>query len=238
MIPLLNKYRPGKKKKSPSHLNADAKPWKPSGTNSPSSRSTSSTSTSAMSSTSGTIDYELPPPSQRTFPKFKELNSELRRHIFSFLADAPLEDGTGRMAGSSLTSTLPFVNKEFRNLSLRDDYWEPALRRRINDKSSGMIWKDGLRRFLPLDHEAPPETERSRTAAEGSAARQVEASATVATTTPEIPRIIQSVKSHLQAQERDISYRELYMKVATTHIQFDAPIFIMPYPCQLGEMYG
>jgi hypothetical protein len=150
-------------------------------------------------------------PRVRTFPQFNELNGELRQHIFSFVADAPLE--YGRMSASSLTATLPFVCKEFWNWSVRDDYWEPALRRRLNDKSCGAIWKDGLRRLLPLEYEMPSADHRT-------------------------DDIINIVKSHLHEQQRDLSFRELYKKVATTHIQFDAPIFIMPYPCQLGEVYG
>lgn len=47
--------------------------------------------------------------------------------------------------------------------------------------------------------------------------------------------ILQSVQEELGGA---ITYREIYRKVFSNHIQFEAPVFIMPSPVEIGEIYG
>jgi len=72
-----------------------------------------------------------------------------------------------------------------------------------------MLWREALRQLLPPDYEILDEA------------------------SPE--EIIQAVREHLN---RALSYKALYKLVMTTHIQFDAPVFIMPCHLRIGEAYG
>jgi hypothetical protein len=248
---MLNKYRPGRKKPSSSNkLDAKAKPWNPS-SSSRTGRTYSTTVSNSSMSTMMIEQLDLP-----TFPQFNELNGELRQHILSFVAEAPLEGVTmiapnatqqnnrstaAAPAGAALTTTLPLVNKEFRRWSAQDEYWEPALRRRINDKSCGTIWTDGLRRLLPLGFEIPPPqplSNNTTTTATTSSNTTSNNNNNGDTTTRQGTDIIQVVRTHLHERRQDLTHKELYKKVVTTHLQFDAPIFIMPYTCSIGEVYG
>lgn len=147
-----------------------------------------------------------------TFPEFQQFDDDIRRLIVSFVADAPLEQSGGSATqlyshrSASLTSTLPLVNRDFYQYSALDFFWEPALKRQVNNGHHGSLWKDGLRRLLPEDHSVTDETD-----------------------------LIQAVCEHVNYS---LTFKEIYRKVFTSHIFFDAPVFIMPCRVRIGEPYG
>jgi hypothetical protein len=174
-----------------------------------------------------------------SFPQFYQLNEDIRKLILSFIADAPLEDKVPGPIGSggqphhgyrpgSLMSSIPLVNSEFHQLSNLDYFWEPILRRQIRHKDNGILWIEGLCRLLPPNH---PESIRRQQQQQQSTTTQSNVDDDTSNN-----RIITAVREHLQDQS--LSYKQIYMKVLTTHIQFDAPIFIMPCHLRFGEAYG
>jgi hypothetical protein len=155
-----------------------------------------------------------------SFPQFQSFSAEIRRLVLSFVADGPMEHKEPEALvhayrPGSLTSTIPLVNREFHLLSNHDDFWEPILKRQIVNKVNGMLWIEGLRRLLPLEHEFSV--------------------AHVVGRGPSPEEIIQAVCAHLN---RPLNYKQLYIKVFTTHVRFDAPVFVMPCHLRIGEAYG
>jgi hypothetical protein len=80
--------------------------------------------------------------SSSVFLPFAQLQYELKSHILSFVADAPLEKNNCPRA--TLTHTLPFVCKEFHAFAHHDDIWAEVLLRRIDKES---IWLNGLEKL-------------------------------------------------------------------------------------------
>lgn len=144
-----------------------------------------------------------------SFPQFEQFDDDIRKLILSFVAEAPSERRLGEYEQDSLTSTLPLVNKEFNRFAKMDYFWEPILKRQLSNKDHGMLWRDGLRRLLPLEHGMDDEESLKRT--------------------------VQVISEYFGYH---LGYREIYKKVLTSHIYFDAPIFLMPCQLQIGEIYG
>jgi hypothetical protein len=97
----------------------------------------------------------------KEFHQFSELNDDLCRTILSFVGDAPHEQRLPgplvyRYRPSSLTTSLPLVSKQFHSFTNLDDYWEPALLRQLK---KGTIWKEGLKRLLPPNHQGHQDAE-------------------------------------------------------------------------------
>jgi hypothetical protein len=163
-------------------------------------RGTRRTTKSAESSDS-TVDTDV----ADFFPQFAELSEDLCQLIFSFVADAPLEQRlpgpVARYKQASLTGYLPLVNKRFHHLSNLDYYWEPALMRQLQNK----VWREGLKRLLPDGVKVGNGTD-----------------------------LLSVVRQHIG---EEMSCKELYRTILTQHIQFTGPVFLMPCPLRLGEMY-
>lgn len=148
-----------------------------------------------------------------TFPHFAELHEDICRIIISFIADAPYEyEMTGRrrvqgyLPASSLTTTLPLVNKTFYHFTKDDGLWRSALLRQLAKAERNHIWKTGLRRLLPLDHPMD-----------------------------DTACLLEEVRNYLGDY---ITHKDIYIKVVTKHLKFEAPMFLMPCSVTLGEMYG
>lgn len=104
------------------------------------------------------------------FSSFPELHEDIMKLILSFVADAPLENWFSSgicpanhkpiPTNATLTQTLPFVNKAFRDFSLLDYFWEPALHRQLERQDSlRHHWESGLRRLLPPSFVIDDETD-------------------------------------------------------------------------------
>jgi len=83
-------------------------------------------------------------PDEKGFPQFILLGDDIIAHVLSFVADAPFENASGLDPNfvSTLTHSLPFVNKLFRRLLQRDEFWKDALIRRVLAEPS--LWYQGL----------------------------------------------------------------------------------------------
>jgi hypothetical protein len=157
-----------------------------------------------------------------TFPQFMQLQEEIRRHILLFVASGPMEHKvTGPLIHAyhpgALTSTLPLVNREFHRWSNLDYFWEPVMKRQIIHEFNGALWVEGLCRLLPPEHAL-------------SIAQSPYKHGLV--------RPEQVLAAVLQKLGETLTYKQLYQKVFNTHIQFDAPIFMMPCHLRIGESYG
>ena len=166
---------------------------------------------SASSSVTAMLINKLNLPS---FPHFEQFDDDIRKLILSFVAEAPFEQRLGEYQQVSLTSTLPLVSKEFSRFAVLDYYWEPVLRRQLAHEDHGMLWEEGLRRLLPSNQDVV----------------YVEDDESL-----EFEKVVREIKEQF---EYNLSYREIYRKVLTSHICFDAPVFMMPCHLQIGELYG
>jgi hypothetical protein len=169
------------------------------------------TSSSSAANTAMITELDL-----HSFPEFQRLDDDIRKIILSFVADAPSERSQSTLAAgfgplyshrsASLTATLPLVNRDFHRYASLDYFWEPALKRQVENEHHGSLWRDGLRRLLPEDYEVTDQMD-----------------------------LIQAVCGHLNPAR---GFKEIYRKVFTNHIFFDAPVFIMPCRVRIGEPYG
>lgn len=161
----------------------------------------------------GAVERDAKVVQEPKFPQFADLNDDIRRIILSFIADAPYEFELPRTRRTqnqyrpaTLTSTLPLVNKSFRELVDQDSYWREALLRQLANEERDHIWKAGLRRMLPLDHPLEEDTD-----------------------------LLEEVRKHLG---ESVGHKDIYRKIFTRHLKFEAPMFLMPCSVTLGEMYG
>jgi hypothetical protein len=150
-----------------------------------------------------------------TFKQFSELNEDLRRHVVSFVSDAPLEQDlpgplANRFRPASLTSSLPFVSKQFYAFANLEEFWEAALVRQLK---KNRIWIQGVRRLLP--DEASPLLHNDETT--------------------DAQQLLESVR---QCSNPPLTCKEVYRLMVTRHIKCIGPIFVMPCPVSLGEPYG
>jgi hypothetical protein len=166
-----------------------------------------------------------------SFPQFCHLGHEIRRYILLFVADGPMEGRSpvgASLEGStylpcSLTSTLPRVNREFRQLSSLDYFWKPLLMRQLIHKENGYLWLEGMSRLLALEEYTNVQQQLHR---QNSALQSNSIS-------PQ--QLLKDVRAHM---EEELTYKQLYRKIYTTHIQFDAPVFAMPCHLRIGQVYS
>ncbi|KAG7358480.1 hypothetical protein IV203_015069 [Nitzschia inconspicua] len=191
------------------------------------------------------------------FPQYSDLGIEIRRHILSFVATGPMEERnpieqiSDTYLPGSLTSTLPRVNKEFRQLSDLDFFWAPVLKRQLEHPENGTLWVDGLQRLLPLENFVElerqkrqlqvQESQRSEEEEEDGEGEEEEQETEgprqqISAVLPPL-QLLQQVRSQF-ADELLVSYKQLYRKIYTSHIQFDAPMFVMPCHLRIGQLYG
>lgn len=110
-------------------------------------------------------------------------------------------------------------------MSQHESLWHEALLRQVDNKRhQEWHWKTGLRRLLPLEEYQDNEIEES-TNKENNKNNSTKFDGKT---------ILRRVQAHLG---RELSFREVYRKVFSNHIQFVAPIFIMPCAVELGENY-
>lgn len=149
---------------------------------------------------------------EKAFPQFSNIHDEgILRLIISFVADAPLElDQSGPLANrlrpASLTSSLPLVSKEFHRLANLEDYWCSALIRQLKKDST---WIMGLRRLLPENYTHNDDDNSHNEYEDNVRQRMIEA-------------VRRSNDANIQ-----LSYKNIYQKIITHHIQFVGPIFVM-----------
>jgi len=149
-----------------------------------------------------------------SFPQFEHFDDDIQILILSFVAEAPFEQRLGEYQQRSLTSTLPLVSKQFNRFASLDYYWEPVLRRQLAREEHGMLWEEGLSRLLP-PHQDMIYLDDNETL--------------------DFEKVILEIKEQF---DYELSYRDIYRKVLTSHICFDAPVFMMPCQLQIGEPYG
>mmetsp|Transcript_28096 Transcript_28096/g.76223 ORF Transcript_28096/g.76223 Transcript_28096/m.76223 type:complete len:297 (-) Transcript_28096:726-1616(-) len=148
------------------------------------------------------------------FPQWERFDDDIRKLILSFVAEAPFERKIGEYQLGALTSTLPLVNKEFNDFAAMDYFWEPVLLRQLGNEHHGMLWREGLARLLPLQQDILDVDE------DGMESLQ---------------KTIRSLKEQFENYQ---GCRDIYRRVLTSHIYFNAPVFIMPCYLQIGEIYG
>lgn len=166
---------------------------------------------SASSSATAMLINKLNLPS---FPQFEQFDDDIRKLILSFVAEAPFEQRLGEYQQGALTSTLPLVCKEFNRFAVLDYFWEPTLKRQLAHEDHGILWKEGLRRLLPSNQDMNNSDDEESVHFE---------------------RVIREIN---QQYGDGLGYREIYRKVLTSHIYFEAPVFMMPCHLQIGEIYG
>lgn len=149
-----------------------------------------------------------------SFPQFEQFDDDIRKLILSFVAEAPFEQRLGEYQQAALTSTLPLVSKEFNCFAMLDYFWEPILKRQIAHEDHGLLWREGLRRLMPSN--------------------QIMYDLKNDESIP-FERIMREIKEQF---DNGLGYREIYRKVLTSHMYFDAPVFMMPCHLQIGELYG
>lgn len=146
------------------------------------------------------------------FPQFEQFDDDIRKLILTFVAEAPFEQKLGEYQQGALTSTIPLVNKEFNRFAMLDYFWEPILSRQLVNSDHGVLWKEGLRRLLPSNQDVDDDELMN------------------------LNRTIQTINE--QFGNTNLGCRDIYKKVLTSHIYFDAPVFMMPCLLQIGEIYG
>jgi len=166
---------------------------------------------SASSSATAILINKMNLPS---FPQFEQFDDDIRKLILSFIAEAPFEERLGEYQQAALTSSLPLVSKEFNRFAVLDYYWEPILRRQLAHRDHGILWREGLSRLLPLDHDIHD-----------------------ADVDDAIP-FLETIRDINEQFRNRGGCRQIYRKVLTSHIYFDAPVFMMPCHLQIGEIYG
>ena len=166
---------------------------------------------SASSSVTAMLINKLNLPS---FPQFEEFDDDIRKLILSYVAEAPYEEEIGEYQQGTLTATLPLVSKEFNRWSTLDYFWEPTLKRQVAHEDNGILWREGLRRLLPLNQDMT-HTDNGESI--------------------DFERTIEEIKNH---SDENLDYRKIYKKVLTSHIHFEAPVFGMPCHLEMGEIYG
>jgi hypothetical protein len=149
-----------------------------------------------------------------SFPQFQNFDDDIRKLILSFVAEAPFEESLGEYQQGALTSTLPLVSKEFNSFTELDYFWEPILRRQVAHYDHGILWKQGLKRLLPSDSDTNDSNDDEEINFE------------------------KTVREINEQFNSTLSHRAIYRKVLTSHIYFDAPVFMMPCHLQIGELYG
>ena len=92
-----------------------------------------------------------------SFSCFGSLSNDLKVHVLSFAADAPLESFVNDQNSpektswkapqhSSLTHILPLVSKEFQNLADSDVLWKEAIVRQVNNDP--LVWGTAVKDIL------------------------------------------------------------------------------------------
>jgi hypothetical protein len=100
------------------------------------------------------------PVPRRYFGLFPYLSDDLKLAVLSYVADAPLEGmcNDKDYSQSTLTHTMPFVSKRFRDFSRTDLYWKQALIRQVANEP--YLWRSGLVQMCRQDPRATHSTDK------------------------------------------------------------------------------
>jgi hypothetical protein len=147
-----------------------------------------------------------------TFPAFLQFDDDIQKLILSFVAEAPWEQ-TGPVSMQLYSPRLAFLTSTLPLVS--SDFHRYA--------SLDYFWEPALERQVNNDHHGSLWKDGLR--------RLLPENYTVTDETD----LIRAVREHL---DHSISFKEIYRKVFTNHIFFDAPVFIMPCRVRMGESYG
>jgi len=164
----------------------------------------------------------VPAPQHQYFKLFPYLSEELKGTVLSYVADAPLE--TEYSTKSSLTHTLPAVNRQFRALCNGNPFWKDAVVRML--KNEPELWKTALHNLVRDDAE-----EEGRPSSLGSRNNSNKESAT---------ELVERTHKFLQEhQGHNISsYKSIYQAVVNHYLRFQGPVFCMPGHVALGQPYA
>ena len=154
---------------------------------------------------------------------------------------------------ASLTSTLPYVNKEFYKYSNLNEYWERALLRQLqvstNDNDDFHLWIEGLHRLLPNNYSFASSMSSAQgaptAAAGGGASSSSAASAAYHMIEKQHRNMIHAIRYPQQHQQSNsnedpnsdnsgsrqsracCTCKDIYASIIKYHIQFVGPIFVM-----------
>lgn len=160
-------------------------------------------------------ELELP-----TFPMFLQFDDDIRKVILSFVADAPLERSGSNIVDEGLTIQQLYSPRAASLTStlplVHSDF------HRCTDLD--YFWRPALERQINNDHHGSLWRDGLR--------RLLPENFVVTDET----NLIETVRQ--QPPHRSLSIKDIYRKVFTNHIFFDAPVFIMPCRVRIGESYG
>lgn len=146
---------------------------------------------------------------QLVFHSFPLLHEDLGKQILSFVAEAPLESSTAQ--GNEYTQAPLTHILPFVNKAFRE--WS----------SLDVFWQPCLHRQLTRK-------DRARLHWQAGLRRLLPMNFD----DDKDCDLLDEVVKHIG----DISYKDFYKKVMTSHIRCDYPVFIMPCELQLGHLYG
>jgi hypothetical protein len=159
---------------------------------------------------SGDDDLKVEEP---LFPQFSELNEDIQRIIVSFLTDAPYEFELAH-------STRQY---QFRPATLTTTL--PLVNKTFYEfADQDSCWREALLRQLANE-------ERDHIWKAG-----LRRMLPLAHSLEEDADLLQEVRTHLGPQS--VSHKDIYRKIFTRHLKFEAPMFLMPCSVTLGEIYG
>ena len=145
------------------------------------------------------------------FPQFAELNEDIQQIIISFIADAPYEFELPRSRQYQYRQATLTTTLPF-----------------VNKKFYGLsnldsFWREALLRQLANE-------ERDHVWKAGLR-RMLPLDHPI----EEGANLLEEVRNHLGDA---ITYKDIYRKIFSRHLKFEAPMFLMPCSVKLGEMYG
>lgn len=155
-----------------------------------------------------TTSYTYNPPK---FPQFTEFHEDLCRLILSFVADGPLEE--------KIPTERGFVYRPSALAQTLPLVSKPFYKYSQED----YFWKPALHRQL--------QNADSNHLWKDGLRRFLPKDYRVDDNTD----VLQAVLDH---HGESVTHKEIYKKVTTRHIRFQAPIFIMPCQLQMGEVYS
>jgi len=150
------------------------------------------------------------------FPQFGELSDDICRIIVSFIADAPYEFKEDMQVTRSRET-------KYRSATLTTVL--PFVNKTFNGYAKqDTLWESALLRQLA--HEDREHIWKAGLRRLLPLEYPLEDDA----------NILQEVQTHLGGEA--VSHKDLYKKIFTRHLKFEAPMFLMPFQVTLGEMYG
>lgn len=156
----------------------------------------------------------------RLFGLFPYLSDDLKHHVISFIADAPLEKLPENYPVSSLTHHLPSVSKKFHFLSKNDYFWRRAIMRQTAREP--FLWRTALycicQKTKAGDFTANHPSKMNLHAEKSPGSDE------------ELINMVHSVLGQP-------SFKSIYQIVVSEHLRYKGPVLCMPGQIQLGQLY-